>query len=60
MASVQQSSSLIELNDTNVSAYQTGAKASPNKYRDRDKKSAKGSRRYFKVESFAVVRLFHR
>ena len=54
------SSSLIKLNDTEHLGVTDQGKSQPQQYPGHEKKSAKGSCRYFKVEFFDVVRLFDR
>jgi hypothetical protein len=59
IASALQPSGLLELNDTEHLGVTDHSESQPQQYTGREKQSAKGSRRYFKVEAFAIVRLFH-
>jgi hypothetical protein len=51
---------LIEQHDTEHLGVTGHGKSQPQQYHDCEKQSAKGSRNYFKAESLALVRLFHR
>src|ERR1700726_3296985 len=58
MANALQSSGLIELNDTEHFGVTDRGESQPQQYPGREKRSAKGSRNYFKAGPLAIVRLF--